>query len=119
MTPSSIGHERRSQPRLEKLSLVQVGRFDEDGARLDLTAGRTLDISSGGVRLELYHALPLRSTVRLTLALENTLIEVSGTVVHLEVLDHERCSVGLEFRDLSDEARHFIDESVRQAEPAP
>jgi c-di-GMP-binding flagellar brake protein YcgR len=95
--------------------LVQISRFDEEGFRADLATGRTLDISPGGVRLELYHPLPLRSTLTLTLALNNQLIEVTGTVVHLEVLDADRCAMGVEFSDLSDEARRVIDAHVAAA----
>jgi hypothetical protein len=104
--------ERRDHPRVEKLNLVQISRFDEEGFRADLATGRTLDISPGGVRLELYHPLPLRSVLTLTLALNDQLIEVTGTVVHLEVVDADRCAMGVEFTDLSHDARRVIDAHV-------
>lgn len=107
--------QTRAHPRIKKLNLVQVSRFDEEGFRADLATGRTLDISHGGVRLELYHPLPLRSVLSLTLALNNQLIEVTGTVVHLEVLDAERCAMGVEFTDLSDDARRVLDAHVAAA----
>jgi len=115
--PQTTGsQDRRDHPRVEKLNLVQISRFDEDGFRAaDLATGRTLDISHGGVRLELYHPLPLRSVLSLTLALNNQLIEVTGTVVHLEVLDAERCAMGVEFTDLDDDARRVLDAHVAAA----
>jgi len=63
--------DRRNHPRIEKCQLVQVSRFDEEGFRADLATGRTLNISRGGLRLELVHPLPLRSEVSLSLALGN------------------------------------------------
>jgi hypothetical protein len=51
--------QSRAYPRIRKLNLVQVSRFDEEGFRADLATGRTLDLSRGGMRLELHHALPL------------------------------------------------------------
>ena len=108
--------ERRDYPRINKLNLVQISRFDEEGFRADLSTGRTLDISHGGVRLELYHPLPLRSIVSLSLALENHVIDVRGSIAHLEVIDNERCAIGIEFTDLSPEARKLIDEHVARQE---
>ncbi len=104
--------ERRDHPRINKLNLVQISRFDEEGFRADLTTGRSLDISHGGLRLELYHPLPLRSIVSLSLALEDQIIDVRGTIAHLEVIDHERCAIGIAFTDLSPEARKLIDAHV-------
>ena len=56
---NEVREERRHEPRIRKLNLVQVSRFDEEGFRADLATGRTLDISHSGLRLELSHPLPL------------------------------------------------------------
>lgn len=101
--------DRRHDPRIEKLQLVQVSRFDEEGFRADLATGRTLNISRGGLRLELLHPLPLRSEVSLSLALGNELVEVHGRVTYLESLDDERSAMGVQFLDLSAEDRRKID----------
>lgn len=106
----------RAHPRIKALNLVQISRFDEEGFRADLATGRTLDISRGGMRLELHHHLPLRSIVGLTLALDNELVEVRGRVVHLEEIDEERCSMGIQFVDLGPEARAMFDRYLAQAE---
>lgn len=102
--------KKRGHPRVKRLNLVQISRFDEEGFRADLATGRTLDISPGGIRLELYHPLPLRSVVSLTVALDDQLVEVSGAVVYLEALDHERCAMGISFGDLPPEARKHVEE---------
>ena len=96
--------QTRAHPRIKKLNLVQVSRFDEEGFRADLATGRTLDISRGGMRLELHHALPLRSIVSVTLALDDDLVDVRGRVVYLQELDEERCAMGIEFTELGDQA---------------
>jgi c-di-GMP-binding flagellar brake protein YcgR len=106
----------RAHPRIKALNLVQISRFDEEGFRADLATGRTLDLSRGGMRLELYHHLPLRSVVGLTLALDNDIVEVRGKVVHLEEIDEERCAMGIQFLDLSAEARALIDRYLAQVE---
>ena len=105
----------RAHPRIKALNLVQISRFDEEGFRADLATGRTLDISRGGMRLELHHHLPLRSVVGLTLALDNEIVEVRGKVVHLEEIDDERCAMGIQFMDLSAEADALFDRYLAQS----
>lgn len=110
--------ERRSNLRIEKVHLVQVNRFDEEGFRADLTTGRTLNISRGGVRLELHHSVPLRSVVSLNLVLGETILDVNGVVVYLEALDGDRCSMGVEFTELDAESEAILDKFVERFEAA-
>jgi len=112
---SDFAEERRLDPRIRKLNLVQVSRFDEDGFRADLATGRTLDISHGGIRLELNHPLPLRSMVDLTLAIAGKIVDIRGTVVYLEVIDGDRCAMGIHFGELDEKARQVIDACVGAA----
>ncbi|HEX9734882.1 MAG TPA: PilZ domain-containing protein [Thermoanaerobaculia bacterium] len=107
--------QSRAYPRIRKLNLVQVSRFDEEGFRADLATGRTLDLSRGGMRLELHHALPLRSVVSVTLALDDDLVDVRGRVVYLEELDAERCAMGIEFTELGDQAAALLARYVDKA----
>ncbi len=116
MDEEADGSERRSDPRIEKVHLVQINRFDEEGFRADLTTGRTLNISRGGVRLELHHPVPLRSVVSLNLVLGERIVDVSGTVVYLEDMDGERCGMGIEFGDLDPESEALLEEFVERFE---
>lgn len=110
-----MSDERRIKTRVEKLNLVQVSRFDEAGFRADLAAGRTLNLSSGGCRLELHYALPLRSKVRLDLAIDNELVQVEGVVVYLEAIDDHRCAMGIAFNKLPPATQELVDRAVREA----
>ncbi len=119
--PETVGEasdasERRIDPRIEKVHLVQVNRFDEEGFRADLTTGRTLNISRGGVRLELHQPVPLRSIVSLSLVLGERIVDVKGVVVYLEDLDGERCGLGIEFRELDPGAEALLEEFVERFE---
>lgn len=113
---------QRSATRVEKINLVQVSRFDEEGFRADLATGRTLNISRGGVRLELHHPLPLRSTVRLDLAVGNQVVGVEGIVVYLQALDDEKCCMGIEFLHIDPKTQQllnsFLEDGENQAEAA-
>ncbi len=105
--------DTRHHPRVKNLNLVQIDRHDDAGAA-DLATGRTLDISHGGIRLELYHPLPLRATVELTLALDEDLVDVRGKVVYLEEIDDERCAMGIQFTDMTADARRLLDQHVEK-----
>ncbi len=109
--------EARHYPRVKNLNLVQIDRHDDAGAA-DLATGRTLDISPGGIRLELHHPLPLRTIVEMSLALDNDLVDVRGKVVYLEEIDDDRCAMGIQFIDVADQARLLLERYVEKAGPA-
>lgn len=100
--------ERRRAARVEKLQLVQVTQFDQGGMDGEVATGRTLNLSPGGMRLELTQSLPLRALVSLSVALEDTIVELGGRVVYQEVVDDERTAVGIAFTGLSVELRDKI-----------
>ena len=114
MTNDSSDQERH-YPRVKNLSLVQVDRHDDRGLQADLATGRTLDLSPGGMRLELHHPLPLRTIVEMSLALGNEIVDVRGKVVYLEELDGDRCAMGVQFLDVAEEARRVLERYVAAA----
>ena len=106
MVGSMEAAERRASPRVDEVQLVQVS---EPGSVSELTTGRTLNISRGGVRLEMSSQLPLRARVRLSLAVGDEFLTVGGSVVYLEALDHGRCSMGVQFTDLDPAGRRRLE----------
>ncbi len=116
MTNEPSANER-NHPRVKNLNLVQIDRHDDEGPT-DLATGRTLDISHGGIRLELYQPLPLRSIVAITLALDDELVDVRGKVVYLEEIDEERCAMGIQFLEMSESAQQQLDQFVEKANTA-
>ncbi len=105
--------ERRASPRLEQVQLVQVA---EPGSVSHLATGRTLDISQGGVRLEMRAPLPLRARVRLSLAVGDEFVSLFGTVVYLEALDRGRCCMGVQFGELDPVSRRRLDDYLTLCE---
>lgn len=109
-----IGQEEshRHFPRIKNMLLVEINQFDDKGLRTDMATGRTLDISYGGLRLELNHPLPIRSIVVLTLALNKGLVQIKGKVVYLDQLDDRSCAMGIQFTDVAPKSRRLLDEHV-------
>ena len=122
MNHETSGNQRHF-PRVRHLHLVEISQFDEAGFRADLATGRTLDLSYGGLRLELDHPLPLRSVVALTLALDKDLAQVRGKVVYLEQLDEHRCAMGIQFTKVPPRSRrvldHFVDKAIAESGGPP
>ncbi|MEM1202298.1 MAG: PilZ domain-containing protein [Acidobacteriota bacterium] len=106
--------DRRIDTRIDRINLVQVSRFDEEGFRADLATGRTINISRGGLRLELHHPLPLRSQIRLDLAVGDEIVHVEGTVAYLEAIDEERCHMGISFDEVAPEVQSLLDQIVTE-----
>ncbi len=110
--------EDRHYPRVKNLKLPQISRHNEEGLQADLATGRTLDISSGGIRLELHHPLPLRTIVEMSLALDNDLVNLRGRVVYLEEIDDDCCAMGIQFIDVGANERQLLDRYVKRTRPA-
>lgn len=102
--------ERRREPRVRVLNLVSVDQCDDSGALTELAIGRTLDLSRHGMRLELSRPLPLRSRVRVTVALAERIINLDGQVRHLDEMDDGTCAMGIEFVALPADHAEAIDE---------
>jgi hypothetical protein len=64
----------------------------------------------------LHHPLPLRSTVRLDLAVGNQVVGVEGTVVYLQALDEERCCMGVEFLHVDPKVQQLLNEFLEDGE---
>ena len=109
--------ERRQAPRAERVSLVHLVRRGADGAQEELATGRSLNLSLGGIRLALDHVLPLGSQVDLTLLLDGELVDAAGSVVYLERGDSLH-AVGIEFVDLTTDARARIERYLSHPPPA-
>ncbi|MEL7058585.1 MAG: PilZ domain-containing protein [Acidobacteriota bacterium] len=112
-TPAD-GADRRHDPRVATVSLVQISPFDSEGLQQGLAAGRTINISRGGVRLEMHQplAVPLRSRLRLDVALGDALVTVEGIIVYLEAVDEQRTHVGVAFDELEPALAQRLDALV-------
>ncbi len=108
------GRSQRHFPRIRNVLLVEISRFDERGFRADMAHGRTLDLSYGGLRLELDHPLPLRSIVALTLALGENLVQIQGKVVYLQQIEGSRCAMGVQFTEVAPRSRQTLDSYVEK-----
>jgi len=109
--------ERRHEPRVDAVNLINVAEFTEVGFRTDLEIGKTLDLSHDGLRVELSHPLPLRSMVGLSLVLGEALVELHGRVRSMVSVGEHACDMGIEFVDLTPEKYEVLDEYLKLRAP--
>ena len=95
--------ERRRSPRVRALYHVVI---TTDGLReeLSVTVGRTLDVSETGVRIETPGHLSIDDLVRLEIAIEETVVNATGRVVHAARVG-ELIEAGIEFTVIGDSDR--------------
>jgi c-di-GMP-binding flagellar brake protein YcgR len=89
--------------RVISLNLVTYAKYDEEGVLAESAMGRTLDISPGGIKLEVEHHFPLSSELDLSIALREEIVQVKGRVVHLEELKNGKIGMGIQFADVPTE----------------
>ena len=106
--------EKRRYPRLDSLNLISYSRLDERELPDDGGIGRTMDLSKGGVTIQIHKPLPIHSALHLDIALEEKLIAVRGRVVHVQKLDEDRYDIGVSFLQIGDEDLKTLQEYFDQ-----
>jgi c-di-GMP-binding flagellar brake protein YcgR len=103
--------ERRREPRERTYQLVNVSLPGRAGAR-EQSLGRTLDLSRGGLRVELDRDLPPGTRVQVDLALREALVSAQAEV-RCVTPAREGYRLGLEFVGLDDACGQRIDDFLR------
>ena len=106
---SPLPQERRSYPRVRALYLVHYVTDSEAFERTSAKIGRTLDISSAGVRLEIYEAIAPGTDVEVEIALGDLVFSTRGKTVHTLETDSGIFIAGIEFEQLHPELVPMID----------
>jgi hypothetical protein len=95
--------ERRKYSRLNSLYLISYVSRDADEQRHNLSMARTLDISKGGVRVEVYRDVPAGSSMEMEIAIKENIYSVRGKVLHSRETESNTWEIGIEFDSLNDE----------------
>ena len=109
--------DKRKHARINSLNLSYVlvdGRFSEEKQ----TMGRTLNVSESGIRLETHLPVELGTQLMLSIGLEDSVVDISGRVVHASQNDQGAYELGVEFVDVDagveTTLKAFIDAFNRQ-----
>jgi len=97
--------ERRKAERRYALNFLDYEILDASGEVVGRGLARTLNVSEDGLRLETGRFFEPGQQLRITLGLDNDLVQVKGQVVNSQPENDELCSSGILFIELNDQAR--------------
>lgn len=112
---AKIQLERRKAPRAPTSAMVHVTSLARDGSPQDFTSGQAINISEGGMRIQLIsYPLAADSLVRLNFHLNGQAVEMEGRVIYVE--NSGGFIMGVQFFDLEAEVenalKNFLDKST-------
>ena len=107
-----MAQERRKSGRFDTLNLSCV-QVDEDGSVVFEGMGRTLNVSKGGILLEIISDNPLSGHIVLQIALEDDLVDLSGNIIHCDSKESRLYHVGIEFLKMSEKAAMILDKFIK------
>lgn len=97
--------ERRQAERRYALNFLDYEVLSDAGEVLGRGLARTLNVSESGLRLETGQFFEPGQQLRITLGLDNDLIQVDGRVVNSQPETDELCSSGIMFIEFSEADR--------------
>ena len=109
MTPEN----KRKHERIRSLNLSYIC-LDEANNIIKQGMGRTLNISESGMLLETHFQIDPEHIVRLTISLEEDLLDIKGKPVHIRTNQEGKYEIGIEFFEFDQNSievlKNFISE---------
>jgi len=100
--------ERRRAERRYSLNFLEFAVIGKNGEVLFREMGRTLNVSSTGIKLETPALIEAGQRARVTLSLRNDLLDLAGKVAHAEIAGPELFSAGIQFTRLDDKTQRVL-----------
>jgi c-di-GMP-binding flagellar brake protein YcgR len=100
--------EKRISRRIRSLNLTSYTPKKGDQQEYIVSIGRTLDVSEGGVKVEIHRKLAEGTELDMDIAIEDEIITARGEVVHTEELKNGLYGTGIRFTSISDEDRKAL-----------
>lgn len=115
MTPEN----KRKHERIRSLNLSYIC-LDEANNIIKQGMGRTLNISESGMLLETHFQIDPEHIVRLTISLEEDLLDIKGKPVHIRTNQEGKYEIGIEFFEFDQNSievlKNFISEGGVESE---
>lgn len=102
---------KRKHERIQSLNLSYIC-LDENENIVKQGMGRTLNISESGILLETHFPIEHNHTIQLTISLEEDLLDLQGTPVHVREIDGGKYQIGIQFVGLDDNAADTLKQFI-------
>ena len=100
--------EKRSSRRIRLLYLTSYTPRKADTQEYNVSIGRTLDVSDGGVKVETHRRLANGTELEMDIAIDEKIITAKGEVVHTEERENGLFGTGIRFTSISEEDRRSL-----------
>ncbi len=110
--------ERRKAERRYALNFLDYEILGDSGEVVGRGLARTLNVSEDGLRLETGLFFEPGQLLRITLGLDNDLVQVTGRVVNSQPESDELCSSGILFIELGGQDRHTYQKHIEALKTA-
>jgi hypothetical protein len=104
--------EKRKHARISSLNLSYFC-LDESNKIVKQGMGRTLNVSESGILLETHLPIDPEYTVKLTIGLEEDIVELQGSPVHSKKNDNDRFEVGIKFHESDESAKKTLRKFIK------
>ena len=107
-----MSQEKRKHARISSLNLSYIC-LDENNKIVKQGMGRTLNVSESGMLLETHLPVDTRHTVKLTIGLEEDMIELQGSPVHSKKNDKNLFEIGIKFQKSDDSVKKKLRKFIK------
>ena len=90
---------KRKHERIQSLNLSYIC-LDEDKNIVKQGMGRTINISESGILLETHFPVEPEHTIRLTISLEENILDIIGKPMHVRSIDGGKYQIGIQIDDI-------------------
>ena len=98
---------KRREPRVNKLFLTAYVNREGAEQKTPVLLGRTFDISSAGVGMEVFQEVAAGSTMELEIDLQDFLLEIKGKVIHVRPTEAGSFHIGIQFDEPQEKLAGF------------
>ncbi|MDJ0816713.1 MAG: PilZ domain-containing protein [Desulfobacterales bacterium] len=105
---------KRQHERIYSLNLSYIC-LDENNNIVKQGMGRTLNISESGILLETHFPVESEHIIRLTISLEEDLLDIKGKPIHVRSEDGGKYQIGIKFLDLDQNAVDLIKKYISES----
>ncbi|NJC87048.1 MAG: PilZ domain-containing protein [Desulfuromonas sp.] len=111
--------ERRRAERRYAMNFLDYEIVSPDGEILGRGLARTLNVSASGLLLETGQFFEAGQLLRITLGLENELVQMTGQIAYSRPIDDNLCSTGVHFIEFADSERRTFQHYFELLSTAP